>query len=185
MPPHMNTTVIERSILHYTNRERQRRGLKRLKGRGSLIRAARAHSRWMGRHNTYSHTGGGGSRPWQRAMRAGYPSRNVSENIWQSRGRSGSAWHSKFHWNSSWRLGHAAVISWMNSPGHRANLLTPRWRDLGVGVAVNRTGRIYLTQNFGVVDGHEDRGPASNTPVWVSIGITIVVLILALTTECW
>ena len=37
----MNTKVVERSILHYTNRERRRRGLQRLKGHLGLIRAAR------------------------------------------------------------------------------------------------------------------------------------------------
>ena len=92
----MNTKVVERSILHYTNRERRRRGLQRLKGHLGLIRAARGYSRWMARHNRYSHTGGGGSQPWHRARKADFPSRSVSENLWQTSGGHGSAWKSKF-----------------------------------------------------------------------------------------
>ena len=91
----MNARVVEKSILHYTNRERTRRGLKKLKGQPSLIRAARGHSRWMARRNRYSHTGGGGSQPQHRVQRAGYVSVSVGENIWRTSGSSGLAWHSK------------------------------------------------------------------------------------------
>lgn len=103
----------------------------------------------MARTRRYSRTGGGGSQPWDRASKAGYPNSAVSENIWQTSGRSGHAYNSKFHWRSDWKLGQAAVISWMNSPGHRSNLLSPQWTHLGVGAARNNRGGIYLTQNFG------------------------------------
>ena len=175
----MNTKVVEKSILHYTNRERKRRGLKSLKGQPSLIRAARGHSRWMARRNRYSHTGGGGSQPWHRARRAGYVSSSVSENIWRTSGRRGSAWHSKFRWNSSWRLGHAAVITWMNSSGHRANILDSRWQHIGIGVGRNRKGGIFLTQNFGMVDGYVGGSSFQAGLAWIGIAITIVVLALA------
>lgn len=145
----MNTRIVERSILHYTNKERRKRKLKPVVGHRALIKAARGHSRWMGRTGKFSHTGGGNSAPWDRAKRAGYPSASVSENIWQSSGRSGLAWKSKFYWRSDWKLGQAAVISWMNSPGHRKNLLNSEWTHLGVGVSKNKRGKIYLTQNFG------------------------------------
>ena len=165
----MNTKVVERSILHYTNRERKRRGLRKLKGHPGLILAARGHSSWMARRNSYSHTGGGGSQPLDRTRKAGYKSSYVSENIWQTRGRSGSAWKSKFQWSSSWKLGHAAVISWMNSPGHRGNLLNSGWHHIGVGVARNRRGRIYLTQNFGGVDNFATSSSlnAHKEPSWL------------------
>ncbi|MCY4653657.1 MAG: CAP domain-containing protein [Dehalococcoidia bacterium] len=148
----MNTKTVERSILRYTNRERRRQGLEPLKGHRALIKAARGHSRWMARHDNFSHTGCEGSQPWDRSQKAGYPSTGVSENIWQASGNNGPAWKSNFFWRSSRRLGQAAVISWMNSPGHRANLLDPRWKVIGIGVARNKKGNIYLTQNFGDAD---------------------------------
>ena len=64
----------------------------------------------------------------------------VAENIWYASGGS--------RWWTDWKLGRAAVNSWMNSPGHRANLLNPNWRCLGVGVS-SRRGRTYATQKFG------------------------------------
>jgi len=37
---------------------------------------------------------------------------------------------------------------WMNSPGHRANILNSSFTQLGVGVATDSNGRIYWTQQF-------------------------------------
>ena len=175
----MNTKVVERSILYYTNKERKKRGLKPLKGQYSLIRAARGHSRWMARRNKFSHTGGGGSQPWHRARKAGYQSTSVSENIWQASGGSGLAWKSKFLWKSSRRLGQAAVISWMNSPGHRGNLLDPKWNHIGIGVARNKRGRIYLTQNFGSGQSIAKSPGGTSFWGWFIIGMLIVLGVLA------
>ena len=184
----MNTRVVERSILHYTNKERRKRRLGRLQGHRALIRAARGHSQWMARNRRMSHTGQSGSRPWDRAVQSGYPSRQVSENIWQTSGRSGLAWKSKFTWRSDWKLGQAAVISWMNSPGHRDNLLNSNWRCLGAGAA-SRRGRIYLTQNFGDRRGDtgkpwrgyrsRSRGPSALWLILFVIMAVVVVFLLA------
>ena len=146
----MGTRIVERSILYYTNRERRKRKLRRLKGHRALARAARGHSRWMARTGHYGHYGPGAFTPTDRVRRQGYGA-DASENIWRApsqRGRGGT-WKSKFQWKSDWTLGKAAVISWMNSPGHRKNLLDPDWRDIGIGVARTKRGTYYLTQNFG------------------------------------
>lgn len=142
--------VVERSILHYTNKERRGLGRKALKGHSALIKAARGHSRYMARTGSYSHTGAKGSSPFDRTKAAGYFS-PTGENIWNvmpQRG-GGGTWKSRFRWKSEWQLGRAAVISWMNSPGHRQNLLSTEWKHIGVGVARGKRGRYYLTQNFG------------------------------------
>lgn len=146
----MRTKIVERSILHYTNKERRKRKLTVLAGQPALITAARSHSRWMANTGRYGHTGANGNSPSNRASEAGYFG-GASENIWQvqsDHGR-GGAWMSRFRWDNDWKLGKAAVISWMNSPGHRANMLSYEWHHIGIGVAINKRGRIYLTQNFG------------------------------------
>lgn len=140
----MNTKAVERSILRYTNRERRSRGLKPLKGHRALIKAARGHSRWMASRDHMSHNGAGGSSPADRAREAGYQSTFVSENCWQLISNS--------RWRPSKKLGQAAVNSWMNSPGHQANLLDPRMKVIGIGAARNKRGNVYLTQNFGDAD---------------------------------
>jgi len=40
------------------------------------------------------------------------------------------------------------ATGWMNSPGHRANILTPYWQTEGLGVAVTSDGAVYSTENF-------------------------------------
>ena len=145
-----SNNVVERSVLHYTNKERARFGLRPLKADRHLTRSASAHSRWMARTGKFSHEGGGNSNPSDRARGAGY-GEGAGENIWwvSSQNGRGRTWKSRFHWNGDWELGKAAVISWMNSPGHRANILKSDYRHLGVGVAKNKRGAYYLTQNFG------------------------------------
>ena len=136
------------AILHYTNKERRKRGLSPLSGNRALAKAARGHSRWMSKTGRFSHRGQGGSTPSDRAARAGYW-HGTGENIWMNLGsrRSGATYRSRFVWNSDWKLGKAAVISWMNSTGHRRNLLHPDYRHIGVGVAKSRRGT-YLTQKL-------------------------------------
>ena len=167
----------------YTNRERCKRRLRRVQGHRSLIRAARTHSRWMARSRRMSHTGERGSQPWDRATRAGYPSKEVAENLWQTSGRTGRAWKSGFTWRSDWKLGQAAVITWMNSPGHRENLLNQSWRSLGVGVA-RRGSSIYLTQKFGARrgdTGEPHRGRTAPRGVWWSVlFLALVIAVIAL-----
>lgn len=53
----MNSKIVERSIVHYTNKERGKRKLKKLKGHDALIHAARKHSNWMAQTKKFSHTG--------------------------------------------------------------------------------------------------------------------------------
>ena len=55
--------------------------------------------------------------------------------MWQKHGRTTTTYGSKFLWRSDWKSGNAAVISWMNSPGHCANLLNAQWTEFGMGVA--------------------------------------------------
>ena len=169
----MNTRIVERSILHYTNKERRKRGLKKVAGHPALIKAARGHSRWMARRNKMSHTGGGGSEPWHRAQRAGYPSGNVSENLYATSGHKGSGW----------KLGKHAVAAWMNSPGHRQNLLTSDIKHIGIGVARNKRGSIYLTQKFGNTTwgGAQEGASFGLSWLWWAIGL---VLLIALAGIC-
>jgi uncharacterized protein YkwD len=39
--------------------------------------------------------------------------------------------------------------AWMNSPGHRANILNCQFKEIGVGVVPDSNGRLYWTQDFG------------------------------------
>lgn len=50
-------------------------------------------------------------------------------------------------YESASELAHGAVWGWMNSPGHRENLLKSSWRREGIGVVIDGN-RVLITQNF-------------------------------------
>lgn len=98
-----------------------------------LDEAAAAHARDMARRKFFEHRGSDGSEPRDRVRRAGYRSRLTGENI---------------------ALGpesaEEVVAGWLDSPGHCANIMEPRFRDIGVGLALGRKrGQIYWVQDFG------------------------------------
>jgi len=98
----------------------------------------------MARRGYYAHKSPNGTTDTHRALAAGYQHEWagagrvwIMDNILKvPQGRCGKG------------LAHAAVRSWLGSPGHRANMLDSRHVRLGVGVAISRRGTIYAVQAF-------------------------------------
>jgi uncharacterized protein YkwD len=138
---------LEVAVLAELNSIRRAHGLVPLKLSQPLSLAADSHSRAMGTHGFFSHESRDGSDFWKRVQRFYGPGRNgswaVGENLlWASGGLDASR----------------ALKLWMGSPGHRKNILTSRWREIGVS-AVNVSeapgvfhGRdvVIITTDFGV-----------------------------------
>jgi len=119
-PASASIASAEGAALCLVNQERRRRGLRPLHANARLAAAARDHSRDMVRRGYFEH--GAFDR---RIMRHGYAG-------------AGSIW--TLGENIAWGTGELAsasqiVDAWMHSPGHRANILYPGFRDAGVGVA--------------------------------------------------
>ena len=99
----------------------------------SLIYAAQGHSQWMLDHDTFSHTGAGGSSPMSRMQTAGYtftaPAAS-GENISMD-GTTGSYDPTQFTLDN-----HSALFVDSGYPGrgHRINMMDPEWREIGTGV---------------------------------------------------
>jgi len=98
-----------------------------------LTDAADEHARDMVRRKFFEHRGSDGSQPKDRVKRAGYRSKLTGENI---------------------ALGpesaEEVVAGWLKSPGHCANIMEPRFQDIGIGLASGRKrGQIYWVQEFG------------------------------------
>ena len=114
--------TIEKTMLGLHNRTRANRGLPRLCIHPKLQKAARAHSVDMIRRDYFSHyTKGRNEGPCERLRRYGYRWRLCGENIAWGSGSKGSP-NSRFQ-------------AWMNSPGHRANILKKGFREVGIGAA--------------------------------------------------
>ena|SRR5215831_3983210 len=99
----------------------------------ALDEAAAEHARDMARKDYFEHRGSDGSEPRDRVRRAGYKSRLTGENI---------------------ALGpesaEEVVAGWLHSPGHCENIMDPRFRDIGIGLASGPgRGKTYWVQTFG------------------------------------
>ncbi len=122
---------------------------------------ARSHSEDMASRNYFSHDNLEGLDPSDRGRRAGYDCRKdygsyytfgLAENIHQgwlfgsyltSRGRTVPT-----DWFSLEELARNAVNGWMNSPGHRQNILDSSYDRAGMGIAISDDGKVFFTQNF-------------------------------------
>jgi uncharacterized protein YkwD len=107
------------------NRVRARHGLAPLQLNAKLSRAARRHSRDMVRQRYFAHNSRDGRSPFDRMRATHYVPRSASwwlgENI---------------AWGSGSLSEPAAIVrAWMHSPPHRANILSRRFRDIGVGIS--------------------------------------------------
>lgn len=111
-----------------TNNERAARGLPALAVHPALETAALNHSRDQANRNKMTHTGSDGSNPGTRISRAGYSARAWAENV-------------AYGYNSC-----SAVMSgWMNSAGHKANILNKSVVHIGVASAASSNGTLYWT----------------------------------------
>jgi uncharacterized protein YkwD len=126
----------EWDVVRLVNQERANNGnLPPLKRDGALDAAAYGHSQDMGLNDFFSHTGSDGSSPWDRMEAVGYDSSYAGENI------AGG-------YSSPQRV----MQGWMESSGHRANILNSNYREIGVGYYYDSDGSgfgHYWTQNFG------------------------------------
>jgi uncharacterized protein YkwD len=105
-------------VIELINVERANAGLPALSPQGQLGSAAQLHSADMACKNYFSHTGLDGSSSADRAQRQGYSSGFVGENI--AAGYSSPA---------------NVVAGWMNSAGHKANILGVDYTEIGIGYA--------------------------------------------------
>ena len=116
---------ILRATLCALNRERAHYGLRKLTLNKKLSRASRRHAHDMARRNYFSHDTLGGGTFVDRIRAEGYlkgaHSWVVGENLgWGSHGYSKPS---------------AIMRMWMNSPGHRANILNASFKEIGIGLA--------------------------------------------------
>ena len=140
-------SALESGLLQQLNGVRADRGLEALRANAKLAAAAAQHSREMADDGYFDHDSADGTSFSNRIARwyplGSFHSWMVGENLlWSSPGVNPSG----------------AVAMWMRSPGHRANILNPRWREIGIGaVRSNTAGGVFnhvpvtiITADFGV-----------------------------------
>lgn len=121
----------EQAVLDDTNAERKKAGLDPLTVDAKLLAAARGHAANMAKTDRLDHTLDGLTAA-DRVKAAGYEFSRTGENI---------AWNQK--------TPKAAVAGWMQSAGHKENLLNTDFTQIGVAAAKNAKGEPYWVQVFG------------------------------------
>mgnify|MGYP000032297082 CR=1 FL=1 len=135
-----NAEALAQEILSLTNEARRRNGLPGLKRHVALVGAAGEHSREMRRLNYFSHTSptAGRETARKRVQMFGLNPRVVAENIFECSG---------YDLNMVARI---AVESFLNSPGHRKNMMSGTITHIGIGV-FESDGSVSVTQVFGAL----------------------------------
>jgi uncharacterized protein YkwD len=123
---------MEAQVVTLVNQERAKVGCAALRVDDRLVTAARGHSADMAARNYFDHTTPEGVTFARRITRAGYRWSGAAENI--AKGQPDAV---------------SVMKAWMNSPGHRANILNCGYKDVGVGLAYDAHHTPLWTQNFG------------------------------------
>jgi uncharacterized protein YkwD len=133
--------------------------LSALEWNGVLSKIARKHSSDMAKRNYFSHNSPEGHDFLYRYNQEGYSCSLVvderiylgAENIFQNNLYDRIEYVNDvpyYEWRSREKIAETTVQGWMNSPGHRKNILTPHWKTEGIGVAISPDDKVYITQNF-------------------------------------
>ncbi|MGL5927576.1 MAG: CAP domain-containing protein [Dermatophilaceae bacterium] len=117
--------------IRLTNVERARAGCGAVRMDTRLNTAARLHSEDMARYSYFSHTSRDGRSPWDRIGAQGYTA-GSGENI-----------------AAGYTTAAAVIKGWMDSPGHKANMLNCSHKAVGIGIGRGGYYGLYWTQNFG------------------------------------
>lgn len=121
----------ENEVIRLVNIERSKRGLQLLKSNWQVSRVARYKSQDMASKGYFSHTSPTYGSPFKMMENFGIRFSAAGENIAYGQ-----------------QTPQEVMKGWMNSSGHRANILSPSYTEIGVGLASNKSGRKYWTQMF-------------------------------------
>ncbi|MEV4643184.1 CAP domain-containing protein [Actinoplanes sp. NPDC049548] len=130
-PSPAGNVAIEAEVVRIVNSERVEAGCPAVTADDRLTAAARGHSADMAARAYFSHTTPDGAEFATRITDAGYRWSGAGENIAKGQGSPAEV-----------------MASWMNSNGHKANILTCAFRNIGVGVAADARGTLVWTQDF-------------------------------------
>ncbi|WP_339194706.1 CAP domain-containing protein [Solibacillus sp. FSL R5-0449] len=123
-----SVSEFEKQVVDLTNAERTKAGLKPLEMHTPLMGVAHAKSADMAKNNYFSHTSPTFGSPFDQIKSAGISYRSAGENIAQGQ-----------------RTPQQVVQAWMDSPGHRQNIMNANFTHIGVGFVEEG---YYWTQQF-------------------------------------
>jgi uncharacterized protein YkwD len=159
--PIIDKHELEIKIHHLTNQYRIQHELEPLSLDDNLSNVARGHSQDMALRDYFDHESPEGVNPTGRAESEGYTCQKIvgnliysgiAENIFQNN-LYDTVWYTagiptSYEWNTLEEISQSTVDGWMNSTGHRENILTSTFDREGIGVEIAEDDKVYITQNF-------------------------------------
>jgi uncharacterized protein YkwD len=158
--PEIRVPTLERRIHDLINKERTAKKLRALQFDEKLSNIARAHSADMARRKFFSHINPDGKDPTARGELVGYICKKdfgshftegLAENLYQGNLYSSIRTRGTvktYTWNTLEDLASQSVTGWMKSTGHRKNILEKTYDRTGIGVAISKDDKVYVTQVF-------------------------------------
>lgn len=152
--------ALARRIHQEVNIARAREGLPPLAWDGDLATIAQAHSADMVARDYFSHANPEGRSMRERYEAAGYActvavgtqiyvgAENIAMHTLYERFHLEPDGGRRYEWLDDAALARRVVAGWMESAGHRRNLLASHWRSEGLGLAFNTVHEVLITQNF-------------------------------------
>ncbi len=123
-PAHTSVKRLRHATVCLLNKQRRSRGLHRLRQNPGLVLAGQRHALDMVERRYFSHSSTMGTPFTARIRRTGYLRRSGRTLLGENLAYGGRELATP----------RQIVRSWMRSPGHRANILQPRFREVGIGV---------------------------------------------------
>ena len=148
--------TLESAVHQLVNFERQKNSLGVLGQDTELAEIARAHSKDMALNDFFEHENLAGQTAADRGNAVGYRclkdfgnfyTEGISENIFQGYLYSSFSAQRR-NYMALEELAFNVVVDWMNSPGHRENILTDTYEKVGIGVVIGADESVWITQNF-------------------------------------
>ena len=158
--PNIDVGILEILVHNLINQERVQRGLPALYWDEEIAAIARNHSVDMGNEDYFSHANPSGQNATDRGASAGYDcikdygsyyTFGLAENIHQGWLYSSITTINGvdfYNWLSRSDISARAVKGWMESQGHRENILKDTYDRTGIGIAITSEGKVLITQNF-------------------------------------
>jgi hypothetical protein len=146
------SSITETNIFNLTNSQRAKYGMGNLSWNYKLVNAARAKAQDMINKDYFSHNTPSGETPWTFILNAGYNYIYAGENL-----------------AMNYSVAEDVINAWMNSGGHRANILGSNYKELGVGVVTGEFQgytTIMVVQMFGTqaTSAYSPSTPKATTP---------------------
>jgi len=144
--PTIDIPELQQKIHTLINLEREKAGLDTLSFDTKLTTIARNHSEDMAKRDYFLHDTPEGKSFSDRYLKAGYHCQVPINANYYSTGAENIFYLEGYYGED--RIAQTVVNGWMDSAGHRKNILTPYFVNEGIGGAVSDSGKVYVTENF-------------------------------------